>query len=66
VSVDGENGETEQPLELVDDGWQIEFAGGNRLDGSIEFTVTGGDFDYDGVFTYDSASYADIELSCRE
>jgi len=66
LSVDGENGETGQTLELVDDGWQIEFAGGNKLDGSIEFTVTGGDFDYQGMFSYNAASYADIELSCSE
>jgi len=66
LEVSGSNTPVEQDLTLADNGWQIEFAGGNQLVGSIEFSVNGDAFDYDGRFTYDSTSYAEIELSCSE
>jgi len=64
LSIDGSNSATNQTLELAENGWQIEFAGGNQLDGTIDFLVSGGDFDYTGVFTYESTAYADIALAC--
>jgi hypothetical protein len=46
--------------------WDMAFAGGGArtLDGSIEFEVRGGDFDYRGSFVYPHRSSPDIELSC--
>jgi hypothetical protein len=66
IDVSGANTTASQELTLAENGWQIEFAGGNQLVGSIDFSVKGGAFDYDGRFAYDSTSYADIELSCAE
>ena len=66
IDVQGANGTTDQDLTLAENGWQIEFAGGNTLRGSIDFSVKGGAFDYDGKFSYDSTSYADIQLTCAE
>ena len=66
LEVSGSNTPVAQDLTLADNGWQIEFAGGNQLVGSIDFSVKGGAFDYDGRFTYDSTSYAEIEVSCSE
>jgi len=66
LDVNGSNEVQGQELTLAENGWQIEFGGGNTLIGSIEFSVQGGDFDYDGTFTYDSTSYADVQLTCAE
>jgi len=66
LDVSGGNEVQGQDLTLAENGWQIEFGGGNTLIGSIEFSVQGGAFDYDGTFSYDSTSYADIQLTCSE
>ena len=66
LDVSGTNEVQGQDLTLAENGWQIEFGGGNTLIGSIEFSVQGGAFDYDGTFTYDSTSYADIQLTCAK
>ncbi|HEY6724782.1 MAG TPA: hypothetical protein VI197_12165 [Polyangiaceae bacterium] len=66
IDVTGAHATLDQDLTLIDDGWKIEFAGGNDLAGTIDFSVKGGAFDYDGQFSYDSSSYAEIRLTCAE
>ena len=52
-----------QELQLLNDGWDVEFVDGN-LDGTADFRVTGGDFDYTAGFTYRDSKYADVVLAC--
>lgn len=66
IDVTGANQTLGQALTLAENGWKIEFAGGNNLVGTIDFSMKGGAFDYDGQFTYESTSYADIQLTCAE
>ena len=66
IRIEGTNAVTGQALAPNPDGWQIEFAGSNTLNGSVDFTVQGGAFDYSGRFAYSAASFADISLSCAK
>lgn len=52
--------------DLVVDDWGVEFVNGNvgALQGTIEFHVDGGPFEYLGALNYDNATYADIDLEC--
>lgn len=52
--------------DLIVDDWGVEFVNGNvgALQGTIEFHVDGGPFDYLGALNYDNATYADIDLQC--
>ncbi len=58
------SGETkDQALSSYGDGWDVGFVDGN-LDGTANFRVTGGDFDYTAKFTYEESKYADVVLEC--
>ena len=64
LSLSAENS-SGQSLELSEGGWQIQFAEGNHLDGSVEYEVSGGDFDYLGISVYADSSYAEASYRCR-
>lgn len=47
--------------------WDIAYDDGSRgLDGDIEYTVTGGDFDYVGTFEYHASTWPDTTVRCAE
>jgi hypothetical protein len=52
-----------QEMGLLPDGWDIQFAGGN-LDGTVDFRVVGGDFDYTAKFSYDMSPFANVVFTC--
>ncbi len=52
--------------DLIVDDWGIEFVSGNigALEGTVTFTVEGGDFPYLGSLDYQNSSYGDVDLEC--
>lgn len=64
IKADGTRADLSQAL--VVDAWDIEFVdeGGGALNGKSEFRVVGGEFDYQGVTTFDNSTLPETELSC--
>ncbi len=62
VEVSGTRGA--QQIEVTDWGMQYQPGSSGTLDGTIDFTVRGGDFDYQVHFSYPHRKEPDVSLSC--
>jgi hypothetical protein len=64
VTFNGKNQAVGQELTLSPGGWDIEMGRGNALSGFVDFSTSGGPFDFGGTLTYESSAYAQIALRC--
>jgi hypothetical protein len=62
LDASGSNASMAQTMTI--DLWDIDYSGFGELDGSIDFRVVGGVFDFKGNFVYAESGYADVTLSC--
>jgi len=45
--------------------WDVDYAD-HSMDGTVEYTVNGGAFDYHGTFEYRGGTWPDTTLTCVE
>ncbi len=65
VSSSAESGSPAQQMETL--AWDIQYNDGVRgLNGDIEFAVTGGDFDYRGVFEFQDSTWPATSVTCLD
>jgi hypothetical protein len=62
IGASGSNVSMSQTMTL--DVWAVNYSGAAELDGTVDFRVEGGPFDFKGQLSYEQSGYADITLSC--